>query len=82
MHTRTGLSWRCRRGMRELDLLLLPFVNDACRAFTSGELQAFQRLLDYPDDVLLPLLMGRLPPPDDGLADVIDKIRSATARKA
>lgn len=41
------------------------------------DLQAFERLLDLPDDVLADLLMGRLAPPDEQLTDVIKKIRTA-----
>jgi succinate dehydrogenase flavin-adding protein (antitoxin of CptAB toxin-antitoxin module) len=45
------------------------------------ELQILQRLLTYPDDVLLELLMGRASPPDKGLKEVIDKIRRSAAHK-
>jgi antitoxin CptB len=81
MEMRDRLRWRCRRGMRELDLLLLGFVDcNDCR-LGSDELRAFQRLLDYPDGILLELLMGRAPPPDGELASVIGRIRNAAARK-
>ncbi len=39
----------------------------------------FERLLDYPDDVLLDLLMGRKVAGDTGVADVIARIQCAAA---
>lgn len=81
LEMRHRLRWRCRRGMRELDLLLLGFVDDGDWTLGRGGLRAFQRLLDYPDNLLLELLMGRAAPSDVELADVIDRIRSAAARK-
>ncbi len=45
------LRWRSRRGMLELDLLLLPFFDEVYRDLEEDQQQLFQRLLeqDYPD---------------------------------
>lgn len=76
------LRWRCRRGMQELDLLLLGFVEVSGPSADDGTLEAFQRLIEFPDDVLMDLLMERAASPDGQLTDVIEKIRSAAAHKA
>ncbi len=46
------------------------------------QLSVFERLLDYPDDELLDLLMGRKVAGDRGLADVIARIQGAVASNA
>jgi antitoxin CptB len=76
MGTRKSLRWRCRRGMRELDLLLLGFIDGNC-ALNEKELEAFQRLLDYPDSTLLEWLVGQPAALDEDLAGVIGRIRRA-----
>jgi antitoxin CptB len=56
------LQWRCRRGMKELDFLLLRYLHR--RAFlTSDELAAFTEFLELPDpDIARYLLAGDVPP--------------------
>jgi antitoxin CptB len=76
---RARLHWQCRRGMRELDLLLQGFLDHAYDAASAAERAAFRRLLDYPDQLLLEYLLGSLPPSDKEISDVIGKIRGAAA---
>jgi antitoxin CptB len=71
------LKWRCRRGMRELDSLLLAFVEDAAASFTEVELARFEEILALPDPVLHAYLLGRSAPPDAVTADLIERIRAA-----
>lgn len=69
------LHWQCRRGMRELDLLLLGFLSRQ-RARLDGEaLAGFETLLRYPDAVLLEWLMGRQIPSDKEVARLVRRIR-------
>lgn len=71
------LHWQCRRGMRELDLLLQGYLEHAYDAASGPERAAFRRLLDYPDQLLLEYLMGALSPSDRAIGDVVAKIRLA-----
>lgn len=71
------IYWRCRRGMRELEELLLGFVQAGYAALTDEERRAFAGLLDYPDPVLLEYTMGQAVPRDRTLASLIKKIRAA-----
>lgn len=71
------LRWQCRRGMLELDLLLRRFVDTAYAGLDGAERNAFARLLDYPDDTLLELLMGRMTSTEGEITRVIEKIRAA-----
>jgi antitoxin CptB len=73
------LRWRCRRGMRELDRMLIKAIDNG--SVSQGGLEAFEELLDLPDDLLVDLLMGRAAPADGRLNDVIKKIRRAAAQQ-
>ena len=69
------LSWQCRRGMRELDELLNAFLVRRYSTLDRRELHLFDRLLEYPDSVLLELLMGRMIPVDRDVARLVESIR-------
>jgi antitoxin CptB len=72
------LRWRCRRGMRELDVLLSRYLDEEYR--TAGPLQqeAFRRLLEIPDPVVHAYLLGRETPPDAALAALLARITACT----
>lgn len=58
------LKWQCRRGMLELDLILLPFVNNNLDQLTEAQFDAFELLLSNSDPVLYAYLMGTEIPAD------------------
>ena len=68
------LRWRCRRGMRELDMLLLGYVENHYLQAQPAEQQAFRRLLTTPDPDILALLTGRALADDEHLAYVIKRL--------
>ena len=73
------LAWQCRRGMRELDELLNAFLRqDYCDLDETAQ-ETFARLLEYPDAVLLELLMGRMTPADRDVGYIVRKIRNTAA---
>lgn len=59
------LRWQCRRGLLELDLLFLRFLEQRYRALNTDEQVAFQRLLEQPDQMLLGWIQGQQEPPTD-----------------
>lgn len=63
MEKRSKVQWRCRRGMRELDLLLQSFLAERYDNLSEVERAAFDRLLDYPDQDILAWIFGRSQPP-------------------
>ncbi|MBI5463076.1 MAG: succinate dehydrogenase assembly factor 2 [Gammaproteobacteria bacterium] len=73
------LRWQCRRGMRELDLLLLQFLDSGYADLDANATHAFTRLLDCPDALLLEWLLGRQRPSDKDVADVVQRIRRSPA---
>ncbi len=54
------LSWRCRRGLLELDIVLQAFSENYLQHLTASELNAFDRLLDLPDNEFLDILTNRI----------------------
>jgi antitoxin CptB len=68
------LTWRCRRGMKELDLLLLDYVECCYRDADADRQQAFRRLLSMPDPEILALLTGRSSTDDEDLAEIIERL--------
>jgi antitoxin CptB len=56
------LQWRCRRGMKELDFLLLRYLRERHPDAASDERAAFAEFLELPDpDIASYLLAGDVP---------------------
>lgn len=72
------LRWRCRRGMRELDMLLLNYVDSRYSLAEATEQSAFRRLLTTPDPDILALLTGKAETDDDDLRRVIQRLLEHT----
>ena len=67
------LRWRCRRGMKELDLLLGRYVEQRFCSASNADQQAFRQLLEAQDTVLYAYFLGRQRPPEP-LAGLIGRI--------
>jgi|APFEC2959095171_1045051.scaffolds.fasta_scaffold07144_4 antitoxin CptB len=50
------------RGTREMDLLLGAFADARLAAMSEAELDAFEALMETPDDLLYGVISGRLSP--------------------
>ena len=72
---RSRLRWLCRRGMKELDLLMLSFLDRHYDGSVDARKQAFERLLEMPDPELHGLLTGRYETEDKDVTDVVETIR-------
>lgn len=59
MSDRDRIRWNCRRGLLELDLILEGFLERHLDQLDPQQLEILGELLDYPDNDLLDLLMGR-----------------------
>lgn len=71
------LKWQCRRGMLELDELLLGFMQQGFAALTALQQQRFVEMLNYPDQLLFDYFFGDATPIDKEVADVITRIQQA-----
>lgn len=71
------LRWQCRRGMRELDELLLAYLDKQYDRASANEKVAFCALLELSDPDLIGYLLQQHPPRAD-LVNVVDKILRRT----
>ena len=46
------ISWKCRRGMREIDLLLREFSSSALNKLDKEHINLFDQILNYDDQKL------------------------------
>ena len=67
------LRWRCRRGMKELDLLLIRYVEAHYRTAPSAQQEAFRALLEAPDPLIYAYCLGGERPPAP-LSTVVEQI--------
>lgn len=68
------LRWRCRRGMRELDALLMRFVDTEYKGASEAEQAAFRELLSLPDPEILRLLMAGAASDDSPLNCLVSRL--------
>ena len=54
------MRWRCRRGLLELDIVLGRFVERHYAGLDEAGRQAFDVLLDMPDNPLWDMIAGRV----------------------
>lgn len=58
LDSKAKLRWACRRGMLELDVLLMPFVDEAYDVLSDDDKRKFIKLLDCDDPDLFAWFMG------------------------
>lgn len=72
---RSQLVWRCRRGVRELDVLLTRFLETEHAHLNDQEHFAFERLLEVQDPIIMDWLFGKSTPEDAGVLNIINKLK-------
>jgi antitoxin CptB len=73
------LAWRCRRGMKELDLLLAGYLKERWPSASPAEKAAFERILELPDPLLAAYLMQREVPSDPDIEKLLAILRGQVA---
>ena len=73
------LHWRCRRGMKELDQLLVRWLDREWRQCPTQQRETFLRLLDSEDDRLWRWFLGHEASDDVEIAALVERIRSLPA---
>lgn len=73
------LKWQCRRGMRELDHLLLDYLEHQYPLADDDEKKAFVEVLALADPELNSYLLQRQKPAAEPIARVIQRILSRTS---
>lgn len=72
------IYWASRRGMLELDLVLMPFVEQRLRQLPVEDQQRYVQLLESEDTELFAWFLQRQQPQDAELADIVEKILEFT----
>jgi antitoxin CptB len=72
---RSRLLWRCRRGIREMDIVLQGFLNESYDSLNDVDKQSFVKLLDESDLDILNWIMGKDEPETDDIKNIITLIR-------
>ena len=68
------LRWRCRRGTKELDIMVQRYLDHYYESAPADERHAFSELLDFQDPYLYDLLTRRVDSPDSKFDKIIEKI--------
>ena len=68
------LLWRCRRGTRELDIVLGRFIQNEYRGLGEEDRELFTQLLETQDPVLNEWLYNDVVPKDQGMARIVKRI--------
>ena len=72
---KSRLLWRCRRGIKEMDIILQDFVNNSYEQLSNENKNAFSNLLDEQDLDILNWIMGKDEPADSKLIGIINIIK-------
>lgn len=77
---RFKLEWECRRGMRELDKMIIPFYQQHFDSLSEAQQQTFAEMLKHTDPELFRWFMHQLPAPTAEMTALIELIRSKIDR--
>ena len=69
-----SLKWKSRRGMKEPDLMLEPYVNEYLPKTSDQEFDEYNSFLDCTDLELVRYLLRRQKPVDPLIIKVVDSI--------
>lgn len=75
MLNKKQLVWRCRRGVRELDVLFTRFLASGYNELSIQEQVDFQRLLEVQDPTIMDWLFGRYDSEDVAVQAIIEKLK-------
>lgn len=76
------LYWASRRGMLELDLVLMPFAEYRLREISAADQQRYIQLLECEDTELFAWFLQRQRPQDPELAAIVDSVLAYAASRA
>ena len=68
------ILWQCRRGLWELDQILLPFVENDFENLSKKEQLLFQKLLQHEDIDLFDIFVNKIEPEGSEIKNLTDLI--------
>lgn len=75
------LFWGSRRGMLELDLILLPFLENIYPGLEQVDKESYWKLLECEDQDMYAWFMNREDPQDPHLQRIVEIVRENTGLK-
>jgi antitoxin CptB len=75
------LRWLCRRGMKELDVVMSQYLDARYEAASELEKQSFKYLLDMQDPDLYALLLGQEICPNNDIQSLVITLRTLKNRQ-
>lgn len=82
INNKNRIHWSCRRGMRELDIAIMPFFENEYDELSDADKHIFVRLLECEDPQLYRWLMNQETPEDADLENMIRMIQSKNAERS
>ena len=78
MMDKNRLLWASRRGMLELDLILLPFVETVYDTLSAADKASYEELMLSEDQDMYAWFMRREDPTDSRLQRIVEIVRDNT----
>lgn len=75
---RNRLFWGSRRGMLELDLILLPFLENVYPTLAQDDKERYWKLLEAEDQDMYAWLINRETPQDSDLQRIVEIVKANT----
>ena len=76
------IKWLCRRGMKELDLLVETYLQKNYPQQTPARQAAFLKLLEYQDPLIVDLLFARTQDADAEIMALIEEFKQIRIRSS
>jgi antitoxin CptB len=73
------LRWHCRRGIKEVEVLLLPFFEQHYAELSEQDKQLFEKLLDQHDVDMFEWFTHRSVPEQEDLAKIVSMVLNRVA---
>ncbi|MDP8100753.1 succinate dehydrogenase assembly factor 2 [Phocoenobacter atlanticus] len=73
---RFRIEWECRRGMRELDEMIMPFYKNHFDNLSQEQQNTFVEMLKFTDPELFRWLMNQEQAPQEAMQKMVELIQS------
>ena len=72
--------WKCRRGTKELDILMSGFYHNFYKTATQTQKDGFIKLLSLEDPIIYDLLLNKISLKDIAVNEIADMIRNMSLK--
>ena len=69
------LRWRCRRGTKELDIVMNRYLQERYETASTEEQASFNALLDIEDPIIFDWLMDKTQAEDENLQELVEILK-------